>query len=117
MTNKGRVKKPLELIVQGQNIIYLCVQPWQAGTFLSEYDIPKKPVRDTWNLKSSSNLGFAECSHFFPKLRTLPFGFIEAGFHPLHPAGKLSDVILIACPFRKSSFKLTERELKGKYPH
>ncbi|KAL0623443.1 hypothetical protein AAY473_007159, partial [Plecturocebus cupreus] len=35
------------------------------------------------------------------------------GFHAVHPTGELSNVILIACPFGESTFKLTERDLKS----
>lgn len=65
------------------------------------------------NLKSSSHLGFSESSCFVPQFRTLPFRFVDTGLHAVHPTGKLSNIILVTCPLRKSSFKLTERHWKG----
>lgn len=67
----------------------------------------------SWDRNSTSHLGLSESGCFLAQLRALPFRLIETGFRAIHPAGKLSDVILVTCPLRKSSFELTERYLKG----
>ena len=98
-------------------IVFFCVEPYlivQVTTFFCvTAAFRRSPSGNNWHLQSSPHLGLSQGSRFVPQFRVLPFRFVQAGFHTVHPTGKLSNVVLIACPLRPRSFQLTERYLKG----
>lgn len=73
----------------------------------------RSPPENNWKEKSRAHLGFPESSCLLPQFCARPFQFVQAGFHTVHPTGKLPDIILVTCPLRESSFQLTERDVEG----
>lgn len=73
----------------------------------------RSPPENKWNEKSSAHLGFPESGCLLAQFCARPFQFVQAGFHTVHPAGELPDVILVTCPLRESPFQLTERHVEG----
>lgn len=65
--------------------------------------------RKQMGLELQTHLGFSESRCFLPQFCGLSLRFTQAGFHAIHPTGKLPDIVLITGPLGESSFQLTEK--------